>query len=309
MSNFNYKSLSYEDREAIHDNLAATTIKHISAFPDLFKPLPFNPAANPSQKLEDVHLKPAPSTIKEIHDLADTANAPLAQAARETLKREAAYVNAARFMLNRGENITSVTTHMNIADVALFQEGWIETIEQDNWQERNGLGISRGVTTIEAFGMAASEVVQKMGHVFLSFPRTSTIRNVRIDPALVESNNRSWHREVNHWLGVPLPPVTRLGRGKMLHLAWEGKTPAVTYGDDHKPESMVLGNISKGTIGIVKHGPVQPVVIYEGGDEPVVEIGALTSVRNREDANRVQNWQRETLAGLIGISVEKITVE
>lgn len=312
LRNFEYSTLNDEDREIIHDALAVTTVKHIAKDQNLFSPMPFDPAQSPSQMLEVVHLSPVPASLEEIHALANIANAPLAEAARESLKKQPAYLSAIRYLMDeRGENIVAATTHANIADVAIWQSGWVEAMDRDDWQERrqrNGLGISRGVTTIQAFGMAASEVVQKMGHVFMSFPRTETIQKTEIDPDLINTNNRLMRSEVKAWMSSGLPHKLHRSPGKSLHLAWEGKTTRVNYGDNHKVESLVIGKIADGTLNLVKHSIVQPVAIWEE-PEPVVIIGELTEIKSRRDVDRVQAWHRETLAKIIGISPEQVAVE
>ena len=53
---FDYESLNYQDRKDIHDALAETTLKHISSSDGLFTAVPFDVAANPSQRIEYTHL-------------------------------------------------------------------------------------------------------------------------------------------------------------------------------------------------------------------------------------------------------------
>ena len=47
---FDYSSLTYDDRVLIHNALAATTVRHILANEGLFRPIDFDTAANPSQQ-------------------------------------------------------------------------------------------------------------------------------------------------------------------------------------------------------------------------------------------------------------------
>jgi len=95
--------------------------------------------------------------------------------------------------------------------------------------------------------------------------------------------------------------------GVTLHVAQEGKSTPVRYDDNGKPNSIELGKVSDGTIQMVKHGLVLPTVIWNAED-PIFVQGELTRVENRGDMERVQNWQRETLAKYLGIKVDQITV-
>lgn len=325
MPTFNYESLSFEDRKVIHDDLAATTAKHILAAPGLFEEMPFDPGSNPSQVLETVHLLPdAKSSFEEIDFLGTAANSDIYQFVQETTKPQTWFFNRMRSVMEDGHNIYPVTPHGNIADIAFWQTGWIKNIGQDDWLDRNSVTISRGVTTIKAFEMPASEVVQKLGHVFLSFPRTPTTEAmseqfrqkvasgdhppVDID-SLVNTNNKRMRSEVKDWLDISL--IRSIGGkavGKAFHSAWSGKTDKVTWDDNQKPETIELGKVSDGTLSIVKHGLVLPVAIWYGED-PILEVGELTKVSSPRDVIEVQRWQAETLAKKLGLPQSAVTLE
>lgn len=335
LRNFDYEQLRYEDRTQIHNALAETTVKHITASEGLFRPMPFDPAASPSQLLETVHLPPVPTTFDEVNGIATVAGPNFYPFICDRLQKQRAFFSAARLLMSKGENITAVTPHGTIADVGYWQAGWVNEIEQEDWQERNGLIISRGVTTIEAFGMAASEVVQKAGHVFLSFPRTKTVTDLaqrfndshsssaHSRPAininrLIDTNNHRMRDEVQHFLGTDIIGLMTKGErarligkrllGKTLHMAWSGKTDRVEMGDNHRPSKIELGKIARGTIDVIKHGLVLPVVLWDS-DDPILEIGELTKVRSENDAIKVQQWQRTTLAHKLGLPEDAVTLE
>jgi hypothetical protein len=285
-----YETLTFEDRAHVHAALAETTIKHIDRNNGLFTPLTFDPAANPSQMLETVHLEPAPSTISEADTLATYASPYFYPFIRERLALQKPFMSAVRALLKDGTHIFPVTTHGKIIDVALWDVASLTQLGMEDYQKRNGLIISRGVTTIGAFGMAASEVVQKAGNVFLSFPRTKTIDGIDIDQSLIRANNRRMRREIHSWLGLGMKKD-----GKMLHIAWSGKTDDISFDDAGEPEKIVLGKVFEGTVDIVKRGLVLPIVMHDGVT-PVFEIGELTTVKNTHDIERVQEWQRTALA-------------
>jgi len=335
MATFNYTELTYDDRLSIHEALAETTVKHIESSGGLFSPMLFDAAASPSQLLETTHLYPAPAKFDGplgINQLSDIAAKNMHHAIVDELKRQRPLVSMSELHRKEGRHQFHLTTHQKMIDVAEFAVSWAEATQHDNWQENNGIGISRGVTTIEAFGMAASEVAQKAGHVFMSFPRTRTIMNLtetfkanqklrqQLDPdakqidleSLIETNNKNMRTNIREWLGVdPSSRVHRLGRhatGKYFNWAISGATDLVQLGDDHRPESIRLGKVSRGVTDVLKHGLALPIVLWDR-DDPIVEIGEVTVVKNQSDIDKVQEWQRSTLAYRLGLSNESVTVE
>lgn len=324
MANFNYETLTEEDRRIIHDDLTATAIRHITAAPGLFEPMPFNPQVSESQRLEKVHLDPTETSFDEIDTLGRIAGGAFYDFVQAKTGKLTSFFDVMRSEMEDGENIFPVTPHGNIADIAFWQTGWVKNIGQDDWQERNADAISRGVTAIKALDMAASEVVQKLGHVFLSFPRTPTTEQlakrmkkeaaignrpvVDID-SLIDTNNVRMVREARAWLDTDTAhEIGRKAVSKTFHLAWSGKTDKVRWGDNHKPESIELGEVSKGTIKLVKNGLVLPIAIWYG-EEPVLEVGELTKVSNAEDVIRVQKWQAKTLAEQLNLPESVVTLE
>lgn len=310
---FDYGALGPEKRQEIHDLLSQTTEKHINSSNGLLQPIEFDDMAHPSHKLEITHLPPSPVLEGEVQFFAESAREELYHSTRQELSRQSALTKTVRYFLDKeGVNIFPVTNHGTIEDIAIWSAAWSEHLDESTWQEQNGMIISRGVTTLGAFGMAASEVVQKAGHVFLSFPRTKTIDDLNIDNGLIEANNRSMRKQVHTWLGEDLlHKVLRHKLGKTLNVAWSGKTDKVQYGDDHQPESITMGKVGKGTLDIVKRGLVLPIVMWSGKDgrDPYVEIGGLTKVENETDAREVQRWQAESLAKAIDVPVDKIEIE
>ena len=251
--------------------------------------------------------------------MAKVAGPNLYPCIQETFNKHRAITSMAHYLMTDDKvHIFPVTTHEKMQDVAVETAGWAESMQDDpNWQDTNGTGISRGVTTLEAFGIAASEVMEKVGHVFLSFPRSSTIDRLKekfkdgqgvknpIDiDLLIDTNNRRLRNEVKEWFGHRL---SRHARGVSYHQAWSGKTDKVKRDEDGKVISIELGKVSDGTIDLVKRGLVLPMVIWDG-DEPLFEIGEVTKVEDRTDVARIQKWQRERLARYHGLNLEAVSV-
>ncbi len=306
---FDYESLSLEDRESIHGALAETTLKHIAGSDGLFSELDLDLVKNPSQRLEITHLHPQPTDRTEVATLADIASKNLSPFIRESLQKQLTAISAIRQLLRQGVNVFPVTTHQKIQDVAIWGANLSDCLEEEHWQDQMGHVISRGVTTIGAFGMAASEVLQKDGHVFMSFPRTPTIEDLGFDEKLVKTNNKNMRKEIHTWLGQDLIHKVKRNRlGRALNIAWSGKTDKIEYGDNHQPTSIMLGRVGLGTLDIVKRGVVLPIVLWDG-DDPVFEMGEITEVESLDDVVGLQKWQAETLADRLGLPHSAVTVE
>jgi hypothetical protein len=316
MRDFNYESLTLDDRRQIHETLAETTIKHIDSANGLLEPLPFDLAASPSQMLEIVHLPPALTSKSDAANHAQIATEAMgspefSKFIKDRLASQKPFVGAAKFLMESGVNVYPVTNHGFLSDIALWSEAWGQELDDEHWQEQNGMIISRGVTTIKAFDMAASELLQKIGHVFMSFPRTKTFENLEIDSRIVDTNNAKMRKEAATWLNQKI--IHRIGRhvlGKTLNVAWSGKTDNVIFGDDHKPEVIEMSGVTSGTVELFKRGVVLPIVIWDGkgNSESVLEIGNITRVESTDDARHVQQWQAETLAKRLGLNQDKVIV-
>jgi hypothetical protein len=310
-SKFDYESLTYAYRESVHNELADTTLKHIDNSGGLFSRLDFEPTANPSQILETVHLASTPSTPDEIDMLANIAGPTLYPEVRAQLARRQSLLRALRQQMNDHVSIFPVSNHGKMIDIAVWSAGLVQELGLDNWRSRNALVISRGVTTIKAFGtIAASEVVQKIGHVFLSFPRTDTIENTTIDEELIDDNNARMRDAVDDWLGRHL--IQKIGRhssGHALNIAISGKTDKVTYGDDHRIDSMTLGKVSHGTVKMLRGGLVLPLTLWDDAADPIVEVGELRPVKSQDDILDIQGWQADTLASRLGVDRDSIEIE
>lgn len=325
---FDYTSLTFEHRLAIHNALAETTLKHIADSEGLFSALPFDPAASPSQMLEVVHLDSVPASFEDvdgtfgINTMATVAGPNLYPCMQETYRKHPALSSMAHYFMTKYRvHIFPVTPHEKMQDVAIHAAAWGGAMQDDpRWQDTNGTAISRGVTTLEAFGLAASEVMEKAGHAFLSFPRSKTIENLKqkfrevqlvdaepIDiDLLIDTNNRRMRGEVRDWLGHRL---SLHGRGVTYHQAWSGRTDTVLRDEESgKITNIELGRVSPGTLDIVKRGLVLPIALWDG-DDPLFEIGELTKVEDEKDIIHVQNWQRERIARYLGLKIDNVTIE
>lgn len=306
-----YRRLDHEDRQKVHDALAQTTLKHIGAAPNLFRQRSFDLAANPSQHLEVVHLEPNPIPNEDAQGLANIAGGEYFRFLLEQAERDRALIGLqATYQEDTRKPLFSVSTHQSIIDIILLQTAQGLQKEDELWQAGTALTISRGVTTIEAFGMAASEVTTKGGHSFLVFPRSKTILEAGVDPDLIELNNRRARIAILHWIGYNALGIrTSINPGPKHHFsAWEGATTKVTRDENGKLIGIELGRVADGVLSYMKHGITQPYVLWRGDcpDGFVYVAGEPTTVKSTEDIARVQKWQKDVLAERLGLSDDAV---
>lgn len=262
-----------------------------------------------------------PTEPREIDGFAHIAGPNLYPFTRDSLRRQKTLLSSLRELRQRGIHLFPMGIHQTMPDIAELEVAMSIAEEPKDWrdiQDVNGLIISRGVTTLGAFGMAASEVVQKAGNVFMSFPRTKTLEKLtsleHVDMRqLIDSNNYRMRSEIKDWLKVG--PVDKLKLpafkpGMRLFSAWSGTTDTVRYADNHQPEDIQFGKVHAGLVDIVKHGLVLPVVMWDRGEEfdPILEMGELTTIRTRHDISPVQEWQRATLAARLGLKDDQVRI-
>ncbi len=328
--------LSYEQQRGIHNSLATTTLKHVASNGSLFGELDFDPVANPSQDLRNVHLPAVPTTPKEADDLATIANPRLYPYMRDVLKTQGLMIGELRKMRDEAgsrDHVGIVSTHQTMPDIAIVEVAFSvaeHELYDTNWPtiiNNNGLIISRGVGTLQAFGLAASEVAQKAGDVFMSFPRTETIEELKLQEELdlpegltlqdiIDDNNLRMRKELQEWSPYGPPSVRdiltaygQLPSKKRTYIAWSGSTDK-TEGDPFNPERVVLERAHGAIISHLKHGSTLPTVVWDRGEErePIFITGELTTIRKDEDIERVQEWQRHTLARALGIDDSHVSI-
>ncbi len=322
---FDYESLTYESRAMIHDALSETTMKHIDASNGLFSPLGFDISKHPSQKLETVHLEPAPTTAEEVEFLASAAAPKLYPFIVDEVNQSSTPISAMRDYLQAGESVhILVSPHTKMDDLPELAVGIGTKMDEDHWQDQNGEIISRGVSTIGIFAdkpelaMAASEIIQKAGHVFMSFPRTESIgrvsqsladKGIDIDVGqLISTNNNRMKDEINQWKGRRLfHKIGRQALGKSLMIAVEGATPKIEYSYG-KIDSIKLNVVARGTLDLVKGDYVLPVVLWSDTENPILRFGPIQRITTMEALENIHHWQATTLARDLGLASSKVHI-
>ena len=211
-----------------------------------------------------------------------------------------------------GRNIALVTNHGQIIDIALVLGAFVlamsapdapfgvlgETMGLAEVADRSNALVSRMVTTRQAFGMPAVEVLQNLCRVYLSIPQTATRRRSRLSPEVVRANNTVMRNALQERLA---------GGGQLLAMAASGSqdislaanlahrvrtTWRQRRGEDPGPEqSLHLQPLYRGTISLMLEAhDVLPVAICLDAARPACELGQITRVDDTDDCHRVMEW-------------------
>lgn len=324
--------LDHQQNNMIYEALASSTINHLEAEGSFFERLAFDPVTNQSQNLSTIYLPAVPTTVEQAEDLITKASPRLYPYLKERFTLQEDYISELSKKrsnyLYRG-NVIHLNTHQSIEDViALLAARSVVEHEarQIPWREivgNNFTILSRGVSTLGAFGFPAPEAVTLGGHVYLSFPRTETILklaqtldlpgNITIEEIIEENNSRLREHLSDFMPGLtdidtdtlPHPIAKRVG-----YIATSGTTDKVE-GDKYSPEEITLQEASPALAKSVAGATIAPVVTWDRGEdkEPLLITGEFTTIRKYIDLQRVQEWHRKTLAKNLGIKDDKVTIK
>jgi hypothetical protein len=215
-------------------------------------------------------------------------------------------------LVQEGANVALVTNHGQIIDIALVLGALVmaladpersygvlgESATLEDIADRCNVLVSRMVTTRQAFGIPAIEVLQHFTRVFLSIPQTASRRRSRLTPELVRANNEIMRQELDQRLlgGGQLVAMAASGSQDLslaanlvqrVHASWRqwrGEEPGET-------PSLHLQPLYRGTISLMLQArDVLPVSLSLDPAHPACIIGGITRVRHDEDCHRVMEW-------------------
>lgn len=280
----------------------------------VLQPLPFSREL-PYHHPECVIVEPRPQGRDEIHLFSHAAyrdfDAVLGSAFADPAVAHLLNDLHHRLVHDHG-NVALVTNHGQIIDIALVLAAaslaltdpertfgvLAEHMDLRDLAHRSNVVVSRMVTTRQAFGIPAIEVLQHMCRVFLSVPQTNSRRRSRLTPELVRANNDLMRTALADQLG---------GGGQLLAMAASGSqdislaanlvqrlraTWKQRRGEDPDPApSLHLQPLYRGTISMMLDvRDVLPIAISLDPTHPACEIGAITRVRDSDDCHQVMEW-------------------
>lgn len=209
-------------------------------------------------------------------------------------------------------NVALITNHGQIIDIALVVAALClamtapdapfgvlgDTMSIDQMADRSNVLVSRMVTTRQAFGIPAIQVLQHLCRTYLSLPQTSSRRRARIAPELVRANNTVMRHALNRRLdeGGQLLAMAASGSQDISLAANLVQRVRTTWlqrrGEDPGPAaSLHLQPLYRGTISLmIEARDVLPVSISLDPAHPACRIGPITRVHDDDDCHRVMEW-------------------
>jgi len=226
-------------------------------------------------------------------------------------------------LVQEGANVALVTNHGQIIDIALVLGALVmalsdpersfgvlgESATIEDIAHRCNVLVSRMVTTRQAFGIPAIEVLEHFTRTFLSIPQTASRRRSRLTPELVRANNAVMRHELGRRLegGGQLVAMAASGSQDLslaanlvqrVHASWRqwrGEEP-------RESPSLHLQPLYRGTISLMLEArDVVPVSLSLEPAHPACVIGGITRVRDDDDCHRVMEWIAAAHEGATGI--------
>lgn len=228
-----------------------------------------------------------------------------------------------QLVFNEGCNVAVVTNHGQIIDIALVGGAMIdamcsagrdygvlgESIEVEDLAHRFNVLVSRMVTTRQAFNIPAMQVLQCGARTFLSMPQTHSRRRAKLDPALVRANNHLMRHELD---------LRMAEGGQLLAMAASGSQDLSVAAEmaqkiraqwrqmrgvePEDAETVHLQPLYDGTMQLMLGCRfVLPIAVCLDPAHPVLEVGPMTRVREKNDCHRVMEWIAEAHQGATGL--------
>lgn len=215
-------------------------------------------------------------------------------------------------LVHEGANVALVTNHGQIIDIALVLGALVmalsdpersygvlgESATLEEIASRSNVLVSRMVTTRQAFGIPAIQVLEHFTRTFLSIPQTASRRRSRLTPELVRANNAVMRRELDRRLAEGGQLVAMAASGSQdlslaANLAQRVQASWRQFRGEEPRESpsLHLQPLYRGTISLmIQTRDVLPVSLSLEPAHPAVVIGPITRVRDDDDCHRVMEW-------------------
>ena len=261
-----------------------------------------------------VSVEPAPSTVDTTMlyaraacpEFEDVLVDGFANPARDDL-----LVSLYDLLFIERRNVAVVTNHGQIIDIALVMAAlFVSMLDEDRTfgvlgekltieelADRSNTLVSRMVTTRQAFGIPAIQVLQSMTRVFLTMPQTHSRRRAKLDATLVKANNALMRFQLEERLaeGGQILAMAASGTQDLTipqlmnraRVAWRHRR-----GDDPgEVPTLHLQPIFNGTISLMRACDyVLPVAVSLDHKTPSITVGSLTRLREDEDCHRIMDW-------------------
>jgi hypothetical protein len=267
--------------------LGSIASRHVEASGGTLELLENDPDKYPGQHGYYVSGDPQSSAI--IETIAATAFEKFPVLQEQVADAEVSHLEISRVgeLLKAGNNVILATTHGDLIDIALVQAAVYSALEKQQYEANTAIIISKAISLIGyklGNNIAPTVEVLKIlcNDIFLSFPRTDTIRKSRLSRLLPDDIKRH-NKQMTELV------ESRLDLGGML-LAIAASGTIDKPSDESYPDTYLLGTIGHGTAKMMMHPKtlVMPVAVWLKDENPILEIADIPRVVTDEaDAHAV----------------------
>lgn len=279
-------------QQMVSAELRQFVVGHVERSGGLLGSLPDDHENYQAQKITRPYIDSTPSSLEDIittASLAESFYPKMLETLDEAEERESEMSRLGED-LTSGQNIIVITNHGEIKDIAVVLAAYYAGIMQAGQQNGreyefdNNILLSKMIAYLDIplLGEPAVDVLGKMcDRQFFSFPKTDTIKNSRISPALVSAYN---------WTLRELIRLRLHGGGNLFAIAPSGTIDKPL--DENEPDKLSLAPVGRGTAKILTSDDtkVLPVATWLQGDTPVFEpLGIPRPLRDEEEVHQAMS--------------------
>lgn len=209
-------------------------------------------------------------------------------------------------------NVAVVTNHGQVIDIALVMAALYmslcredrtfsvldRSVDLADLAPRSNVLVSRMVTTRQALGVPAMQVLQVATRTFLTIPQTASRRRARLDRELVRANNVVMRHELDQQLAEGGQILLMAASGSQdvtlaAGLIQRARESWLHRRGEEPPENgtLHLQPLYDGTMTLMETCDyVLPIAMSLDPGAPCCVLGQMTKITERDDCHRVMEW-------------------
>lgn len=291
-----------EREEQMLNELALMAKKHVDNSEGQLELLPIDPETHPAQRAYRIEGDPQSAAV--IESIANVAypKFPELQKQLNLTENQSREITRIGELLEAGNNVIVATNHGDLIDIALAEAAIYCALDKLGYKPRTGIIISKMVSMLgyrlgEDIAPAAEVLKILCNDIFLSFPRTETVRKSGLARLLPDDINKHNKRMTE------LLSENFAKGGVLLAVA-----PSGTTDKEIRENRYRLGAISQGTSKILLQDRtlVLPMAMWLHGNSPIVALSDIPRTLHDEAAT---HQIMEKIATTLTTLVSEITFE
>lgn len=267
-----------EEQIAASHALVALADPHIKSSNGLIVQIDIDHLNHPGQDMNQPFVEGHPQSAAIVESIATAVDSRFPKMVQYLIEDKSEMMTTTGEMLKRGNNVIVATNHSDLIDIAVAQAAVFCALEHFGFKFKSSIVISKMISIlgykIEGNVAPAVETLELMcNQIFLSFPRTESVKKSRLQRVLGRLRIDNYNSRV-------VKSITeRLDEGGMLlAVAPSGTT-------DKKG---IMAAISRGTSAILAHKKsfVMPLAVSLEKDNLIFEsAGGLRALESEDEAH------------------------